>query len=252
MNNDLEIMKAMASLYRKKAAVMQALEGGMAKTGENTHFNYKFVTASSIKHTVGQLFATHGLSLQMSGVATENAVTITEKKNFKTGEVERKETPILRIQFQISLCDVDTGAVEQSFWFGEAGATDDKAASKCATSALKYYLISNLMIAHKDEDKRDTDNAPRKLSRPQETSATSDRGPQAKPGGASIKAVLDEYAPFMTSKDFEAMRAQLREDLKTGVVNPETPAIARKMIENNFSKIIDMDALRAARKESQS
>jgi hypothetical protein len=167
MNDTLEAMKAMASLFRKKAAVMKALEGGMAKTGTNDHFNYKFITASAIKQTVSQLLADNGISLQMSGMATENAVTIVEKKNFKTGEVERKETPILRIQFKISLCDVDTGAVEESFWFGEAGATDDKAASKAATSALKYYLISNFMIADKDEDKRDTDNGPRK--RPQQS-----------------------------------------------------------------------------------
>jgi hypothetical protein len=250
MNDTIEVMRAMASLYKKKAAVMKALEGGMAKTGENTHFNYKFVTASSIKHTVGQLFADHGISLQMSGVATENTVSIVELKGGAT-----KQVPILRIQFAISLCDVDTGAVEQSFWFGEAGATDDKAASKAATSALKYYLISNLMIADKSEDARDTDrDGGRRRQAPQDAPPKSEVStvPQSKPGGASIKAVLDEYAPFMDAKDFEAMRNQLRQDLKIGVVNPETPAVARKMIENDYAKKIDLDALRAARKETHS
>jgi hypothetical protein len=156
MNEQLEMMKAMASLFRKKAAVMQALEGGIAKSGKNTHFDYKFMTASEIKHTVGRLFAQHGLSLSMSGIATETSVT---KITLKSGD---KDVPILRIQFQISLCDMDTGAVESSFWFGEAGAGDDKAASKAATSALKYFLISNLLIADKEEDKRDTDNQQRR------------------------------------------------------------------------------------------
>lgn len=159
-NESLEMMKALASLFRKKAAVMQALEGGIAKNGKNTHFDYKFMTASEIKHTVGRLFAQHGISLSMSGIATETTVTTITLKDSKT-----KDVPILRIQFRISLCDVDTGAVEESFWFGEAGAGDDKAASKCATSALKYFLISNLLIADKEEDKRDTDNQRR---RPQE------------------------------------------------------------------------------------
>ncbi len=157
MSNELEMMKAMASLFRKKAAVMEALEGGMEKKGKNDHFDYKFMTASDIKRTVGRLFAKHGISLKMSGVGTENAISLVETKDFKTKEIRIKEVPILRVQFSICLCDIDTGAVEESFWFGEAGATDDKAASKAATSALKYYLISNLMIADKDEDKRDTD-----------------------------------------------------------------------------------------------
>jgi hypothetical protein len=147
----LELMKANASLFRKKAAVMKALEGGLAKTGENTHFKYKYVTASRIKHEVSRLLAENGLSLQMSGLNTE----------------ESSSGKILRIQFQITLCDLDTGATESSFWFGEASAGDDKAASKCATSALKYYLISNLLIADKEEDKRDTDNQKSRHPAPQ-------------------------------------------------------------------------------------
>ena len=134
----------------------------MAKTGTNEHFNYKFVTASDIKRVVSHLFAQHGLSLQMSGIGTENVVVMVETKDYQTKAVRMKEVPILRVQFSIRLCDVDTGAVEESFWFGEAGATDDKAASKAATSALKYFLISNLMIADKDEDKRDTDRDAKK------------------------------------------------------------------------------------------
>jgi hypothetical protein len=144
---------AMASLYRKKAEVMHALEGGMVKSGENTHFKYKYMTASAIKKAVGQLLYQNGLSIQMSGVEAHQAASVVEKKDGGT-----KDVPILRIQFSISLCDLDTGAVEQSYWFGEAAATDDKAASKAATSALKYFMIANFLIADKNEDKRDTDN----------------------------------------------------------------------------------------------
>src|SRR5690606_14077268 len=142
----------------------------------NEHFRYEFMTGSTIKHTVARLFAEHGLSLQMSGMQTESTISTVE---FKGGA--SKQVPILRVQFAISLCDVDTGAREESFWFGEAGATDDKAASKAATSALKYFLISNLLIADKEEDERDTDNqkAPRK-SEPKPSEAP--RGPQVKPG----------------------------------------------------------------------
>jgi len=207
MNSDLEMMKAMSSLFRKKAAVMAALEGGMAKSGENTHFNYKFITASAIKMTVGQLLASHGLSLQMSGVATENAVTIVEKKDFKTGAVTPKEVPILRVQFAITLCDVDTGAMEQSFWFGEAGATDDKAASKAATSALKYYLISNLMIADKDEDARDTDRDGGKKK----------RAPEQRPAPTETQAPASAPHWSNSTETVERLYAKARDDLKMSV-----------------------------------
>jgi hypothetical protein len=156
-SEELQLMQARASLFKKKLAVMAALEGGMAKRGKNDHFDYKFVTASDIKRTVSALFAAHGLSLQMSGVATDNVTTMIEVKDYQTKSTRMKEVPILRVQFSICLCDIDTGAIEQSYWFGEAGASDDKAASKAATSALKYFLISNLLIADADEDKRDTD-----------------------------------------------------------------------------------------------
>lgn len=242
MNDTIEVMRAMASLYKKKAAVMKALEGGMVKTGENPHFNYKFVTASSIKHTVGQLFADHGISLQMSGVATENTVSIVELKGGAT-----KQVPILRIQFAISLCDVDTGAVEQSFWFGEAGATDDKAASKAATSALKYYLISNLMIADKTEDKRDTDRA----SGRQRATTTSTPSRTAADTGQIMAKVLPEYKPFMPVDKFSEMRDELRAQYADGSLILGTPEIARKHIEQRY-KAIDLDALRAARKEAHS
>jgi hypothetical protein len=231
MNESLEMMKAMASLFRKKAAVMQALEGGIAKSGENTHFNYKFMTASEIKHTVGRLFAQHGISLSMSGIATESAVTLIEKKDFKTKETSVKEVAILRIQFQISLCDVDTGAVEQSFWFGEAGAGDDKAASKAATSALKYYLISNLLIADKEEDKRDTDNQKRRPAedqpapRPQQSASNAHWSTDSNLMNAMYKWAMDTHkasrndvhaAISATGKTLPALE---RDEVKAAVAN---------------------------------
>ncbi len=257
--SNLEEMQAMASLFRKKAAVMQALEGGMAKRGENTHFNYKFTTASDIKHTVGQLFAAHGLSLQMSGVATENAVSVIEKTDFKTKEVSTKQVPILRIQFAISLCDIDTGAVEQSFWFGEAGATDDKAASKCATSALKYYLISNLMIADKDEDRRDTDRSKRPVQRqnnapapiPSQPAQTPVNGVPDSNTGTILATVLPEYQAYMTPDHFDAMTKSLRNAYKRGDLILGTEMTARGHIEKTYGTTINLKALNAAaRKEA--
>lgn len=248
-NTDIEVMKAMASLFRKKAAVMKALEGGIAKSGSNTHFNYKFMTASEIKHIVGGLFADNGLSLQMSGVATENAISKVERKE---GPV--KEVPILRIQFAISLCDMDTGAVEQSFWFGEAQATDDKAASKCATSALKYFLISNLMIADKEEDKRDTDRGPRRQQPAQTQQAAPVPSPlnaePAKPAAPKWWGVLGEYKPFMEPDDFARMRDGLSDAAKKGALSINSDDEARDYIERTQGLFIDMDAKRAAAKEA--
>lgn len=252
--DQLAVMKAMASLYQKKAAVMQALEGGMVKTGENTHFKYKYVTASRIKHAVSRLLVENRLSLQMSGLNTENAVSVVEKKEGST-----KEVPILRIQFQITLCDLDTGATESSFWFGEAQATDDKAASKCATSALKYYLISNLMIADKDEDRRDTDRGSRAqrpqgdahISNPVLPPTKEDRAPVAsKPQPPAWWGVLGEYQPFMEKSDFTDMRDAMSAGVKTGSLNITSDTEARAYIERTHGLFIDLDAKRAAAKDA--
>lgn len=261
MTPELEMMKAMASLFKKKAAVMSALGGGMEKKGNNEHFNYKFVTASDIKRTVSALFMSHGLSLQMSGVQTDNLVMMVEVKDYQTKSTRMKEVPILRIQFSISLCDVDTGAVEQSFWFGEAGATDDKAASKAATSALKYYLISNLLIADKDEDKHDTDRDRQRKQRPTDTppppapvntTAASPTAPVAssKPQPPAWWPVLSEYKPFMEASDFDAMRDALSEGVKKGTLNISSDTEARTHIERTHGLFIDTDAMRAAAKEA--
>lgn len=215
MSEQLEMMKAMASLYRKKAAVMKALEGGIVKEGKNDHFKYKFMTASTIKHTVGQLFADHGIALKMSGIATENIVAAVEVKDYQTKEVRLKEVPRLRIQFSICLCDTETGAVDEAFWFGEADATDDKAASKAATSALKYFLISNFMIGDKDEDERDTD-ASKPRPRKQEPSNITPL-PQAAPHWSLVPDVLARMYATM-AKDYKAseqdVNAAIRASLK--------------------------------------
>ena len=230
MTNDLEMMKAMASLFRKKAAVMEALEGGMAKDGTNEHFKYKFMSASSIKHTVGRLFAANGIALKMSGISTENAVsTVTSSKG------DTKNVPILRIQFSICLCDVDTGAVDESFWFGEAGATDDKAASKAATSALKYFLISNLLIADKEEDARDTDRDNRKKSQSQSTPRPTENTP-AKPQAPVWWDILKEVKPKLAAADFDALVADLKAGLYEGRISATmADAHVRAMLFEEFA-----------------
>lgn len=250
---DLDMMKAMASLFRKKAAVMAALAGGMVKKGENKHFDYKFMTASDIKQTVSRLFAEHGLSLQMSGVSTQDVITQVEVKDYQTKSTRVKEVSILRIQFSISLCDVDTGAVQESFWFGEAAGTDDKAASKAATSALKYFLISNLLIADRDEDKRDTDAEQPRKKRPQEHVPAPIDLPTAAPTKAAPPTwwgVLGEYKPFMPDQDFMDMREAMSSQAKQGLLILSNDNMTRAHIEKVYGLFIDTDALRAARKEA--
>jgi hypothetical protein len=143
-------MQAMASLFRKKVKVIKALAGGLEKGGKNDFHKYKYITASDVKHAVGDAIADAGLSMQMSAIESRHINVPT-----KNGDAL-----ILQVQFQITLCDIDTGAIETSLWLGEAGLTgqDDKAANKAATAALKYYFLSNFLIGDKEEDERDADS----------------------------------------------------------------------------------------------
>lgn len=173
-------MQAMASLYRKKVAVLKALSGGLEKGGTNTFHKYQYVEASDVKHAVGHALIEAGLSLQMSVVESRH-ITVMGKGG---------ESLILQVQFQISLCDIDTGAVETSLWLGEAGLTgqDDKAANKAATAALKYYFLSNFLIGDKEEDERD-----------------SDRGGQSKPAPAPKSRPAQSPAPSTPTKTSAAI-----------------------------------------------
>jgi hypothetical protein len=147
--SEINPMQAMASLYRKKVSVLKALSGGLEKGGTNTFHKYQYVEASDVKHAVGLALIDAGLSLQMSVIESRH-ISVPGKNG---------DALILQVQFQISLCDIDTGAIETSLWLGEAGLTgqDDKAANKAATAALKYYLLSNFLIGDKEEDERDAD-----------------------------------------------------------------------------------------------
>ena len=68
--------------------------------------------------------------------------------------------------------------------------------------------------------------------------------------GNAIAFVLNEYQPFMGEAYFEKLKTMLREDVKSGHFQASTGTAARAHIETRYSKLIDMDALIAARKEN--
>lgn len=147
VTDTLTDMQALASLYRKKAAVIAALNGGLSKDGRNDFHKYDYVRASDVKQAVGLALSQHGLALHISAVDSRRD-TVSDKGDFR-----------VEVQYQISLCDTETGAAEMSLWYGESigKGADDKGFNKASTSALKYFLLATFLIGDKDEDEHDAD-----------------------------------------------------------------------------------------------
>lgn len=252
-DNPIDQMQAYASLYRKKAAIILALNGGMDKDGKNMHFNYKFIKADDVKHEVGALFAQYGIALQMS--KHESRILIVSIAT-KDGP---KETAFMEVDYLVSLCDCDTGAVETSGAAGLALFTpgDDKVINKCGTAALKYFLMNTFLIAEKDEDDPDADKGKSAQGGKRNERTNTPAPPAPKPAqtpvsntGTIIAAVLPEYQPFMKPDHFDAMKSSLRNAYQRGDLIFGNEAIARGHIEQLYSTTIDMKAKRAAAKET--
>lgn len=72
----------------------------------------------------------------------------------------------------------------------------------------------------------------------------------AKPQAPVWWPVLAEYKSFMNTEAFDEMVSLLSKPVKEGVLFCDNDVIARGHIEQTYGRYIDMDALRAARKEA--
>lgn len=148
MNTDLpepaSVVPEMAQLYRKKALVMATLER-LPKAGYNEQQHYPYVTASDVKDAVRQAMSEAGLSLHMTTLHVERMAT---DKGTRT-----------IVDYAISICDSETGAMETSHWqgIGTDYGNDDKGFNKASTQAVKYFLLTTFLGSSFEEDRHDSD-----------------------------------------------------------------------------------------------
>lgn len=132
-----------ATLFKKMSNVMAQLDR-IEKRGHNTFFNYDFVTSDDVLQAVRKAMAKEGLAFFVNMLCSE----IVETGGMdKSGNPKKKHVT----DFEFNIADGETGEVLTCIWKGEALDNEDKALSKCATSAEKYFLLKTFLIGTGDE-----------------------------------------------------------------------------------------------------
>ena len=139
----METKEARAKLFAKMTGVMSEMDR-IEKRGHNNYFNYDFVTSDDVLSAVRKAMVKHGLAL---------FVNILSVETIPTGSVDKGGNSKIKhvVDFEFSICDTETGEILPVIWKGEALDGEDKAISKCATSAEKYFLLKTFLISTGDE-----------------------------------------------------------------------------------------------------
>ena len=130
-----------AKLQQKKNAARKLLhkKGVVARDKKNEFDNYKYFSEAGYKKLFTELFSTVGLELTSS---------VEEVERFT---VEGKQSNGRQVKVKFQLHDTETGAFEESFFYGEGFDKGDKGIYKAYTGALKYYLANTFMVATGDD-----------------------------------------------------------------------------------------------------
>lgn len=136
-----------AVLYAKLARVMGKVNR-IAKSGTNTHFNYKFATAPDIYDVIRTAMAEENVAFipTMLEVKPE-VVTLT---NDYQGKVSSKQVIKTRITFEFTFACGETGAVKTCIWESATEDTQDTSIGKAVTYAVKSFLIATFLISTGD------------------------------------------------------------------------------------------------------
>ena len=145
------------SLYRRINAVKGELTR-LAKSGKNTHFNFKFATESDVSDALRPLMDKHGVCLLYHGIAPE-AILIEEAGETKGGSITYR----YKVRIQYELVNVDNPAERETVWgYGEALDQQDKGHTKAITNAHKYVMMKVFDVSagddHDDPDSHVQDN----------------------------------------------------------------------------------------------
>lgn len=141
--------KPTINLHTKLAEVMRAVES-IPKNGYNSAQSYKFTRAADLAAKVRVEFASRNITMLPTRVQLVSSLASPSgKQNVAT------------IRATYTLTDGDSGESIEIESFGQGADSGDKATNKALTSALKYALLTALMVPQDDDPEADlaTDRA---------------------------------------------------------------------------------------------
>lgn len=127
------------TLAAKMAAIMGDLDP-LEKEGRNRHFNYDYVTDTTVFNAVRELLAKYRVALLSSMIEARQEVI--EGKNGWQRTVA---------VFEFTLVCGDTEKEYKGRWQSEATDNQDKGINKAATAALKNWLLKTFCMASGDD-----------------------------------------------------------------------------------------------------
>ncbi len=145
MTESFSMNPEFVSLFKKWFAVMEAIDH-MEKTGEMRQGrggNYDFVEAAEVVKRVHKELIAHRLAFFPEIVDAQYAEGTT-----KSGGVSYHWI----LQLNISIVDIDSGAVWTRAWRGESLDYQDKGLGKALTLCLKYFWLQALLVGTGEPD----------------------------------------------------------------------------------------------------
>ena len=134
-SKDVPCIAPLSSIFAKIANVMAKMER-VEKNASNDFHKYKYASADAVFDICRRL------------MAEEKLVIIPRMENVHQADNSTN------IDFTFTLCCGETGATLDVPWMGEATDKGDKGINKCATTALKYFLMKLFVIdtGHPEND----------------------------------------------------------------------------------------------------
>lgn len=142
------------SLAQKLAVIMGEV-GGLPKEGRNTSQNYNFVTADAVMTALRERFSEHGIAFFTS--MTDVWQDTIEKTKTYDGKTTTQVYTHTRARFEFTFIDSEDGTTYTCVWFGESDDYGDKGVNKCATAAVKYFLLKMFLIHTADQSDSDSE-----------------------------------------------------------------------------------------------
>lgn len=141
------------SLYTKMARIMGKI-GTLEKDKRNDFHRYEYASDQVVYTAVRQQLAAEGLALfaSMTNVTQDRYTNAKQKELWHTVAT-----------FEFVIVDGESGETYTCTWQAEAQGDDDKGINKCATAALKYWLLKTFVIPTGDDpdgDQPDEQPAP--------------------------------------------------------------------------------------------
>ena len=135
-------------LYAKMSTIMgqvsQIDKDSQMKGGQ---LNYKFVSDAAVFHKMRGLLVEHSIALFASMTAVEQDRIVVGEDKFGNA----KDKFHTRARFEFTLVDSETGESHMSTWYAESEDSVDKGVNKCATAALKNWLLKTFIIPTGDD-----------------------------------------------------------------------------------------------------